>query len=117
MSFPSFTTQTLGESGGTTLQSVIRVVNQLTSNLSAIFTQLLKKTQLDSILLQNIVLQEGLNTIPHTLGRNLSGYEVVLRSGTVSYYDAQSDNRIAVAPATYLYLYASADVTVSLIVF
>ena len=56
----------------------------------------------------------GSNTIPHTLGRNLSGWLVIRQRGAATLYDTQDTNQ---TPALTLLLTASAPVVVDLKVF
>lgn len=111
ISFPPFTTTTkLADKTETSTQQVVRSFNSLITNLQTIFTALLNKVQLDSVLLQNVVLQPGLNTINHTLGRTLTGVEVVLRSAVFQHYETN-------ITINNFQMYSDVAVTVSLLVF
>jgi hypothetical protein len=115
MSLPPFTATTkLAESSTTQIPAIARAFNALVTNLQQIFTTLLGRVQLDSVLLQSVELTTGHNTIPHTLGRTLTGWSAIRQNAAASIYDAQSSNP---DPQTYLVLVASAPVTVSLEVF
>jgi hypothetical protein len=115
MSLPQFnTTLKLTENSSTTIPAVVRAFNSLVTNLQQIFTSLLKKVQLDSSILQNIQLQAGMNIIPHTLGRTLSGWEIIRLRGPALIYDNQDTGA---APGTYLYLTSSTAVSVNILVF
>ena len=117
MSLPQFTTTTkLSENTNTTVLAVIRAYNSLITNLQQIFSSLLKKTQLDSIVLTNIQLSAGINVIPHTLGRTLSGWSLVRQRGIAPLvYDEQDSTTYNTS--TYLVLNSSAAVIVDVLVF
>lgn len=66
------------------------------------------------VLLQNVKLVSGSNSINHTLGRKLQGYVVVLNSANATFYDGQATNQY---PDLTLVLIASGAATVSLYVF
>jgi hypothetical protein len=77
MSLKAFNTQYIGDDKNTTISSIVRVFNSIQSNLNDIFTYINKKVQLDSVILSGISVKSGLNTIPHTLGRSLTGYQII----------------------------------------
>lgn len=112
MTLPSFIKQTLAETGATAQQTV-RAFNAQASNLADIFTALLKRVQLDSILLQSVSLVAGSNQVPHTLGRTLTGWKLTRLRANVAVWDVQAQP----LPSTYLTLVASAPVVVDLEVF
>jgi len=113
MSFPSFTAGgKLADSSQT--KTIARTYNALVANIQAIFTNLLARGQLDSVILGGIDLALGPNTIQHTLGRTLTGWSIVRLDAAASIYDMQASNP---DPGTYLVLYASAPATISLEVF
>lgn len=115
MSLPQFTATTkLAESSATPLLAVVRAFNALVANLQQVFTSLTGKVQLDSVVLQGVPLSAGTNTIPHTLGRTLTGWTTVRMNALVVLYDAQAANP---DPSTYLVLIANAPCVVSLEVF
>lgn len=115
MSLPAFTTTSkLTDSTTTTTQQVVRVVNTLIGNLQQIFTALLQKVQLDSLIIQNVVLKPGVNTIQHTLGRNLSGWEIVRQRSQASIWDSQDS---CPNPSVNLQLNCDYGVTVDILVF
>lgn len=112
MSLPQFTQTTkLSEGSTTTRQSLIRVINALTTNLQQIFTALTKQVQLNSVVLQNISLVVGTNNVPHTLGRTLTGWKIVRQNGLALIFDRQDTNP---NPNNYLVLQSDAAVVVSL---
>lgn len=125
MSLPAFTqTNKLTDNTVTTMSSIIRAFNSLIVNLQQIFTALLKKPQLDSVILSSITLNKGLTVIPHTLNRNLTGWQIIRQSsigtfestGEASVWDAQGQGSNTNVN-TYLYLMSSNSVIVSLLVF
>lgn len=115
MSLPQFTATTkLADSSDTKVASVVRAFNTLIDNLQQIFTSLTKKVQLDSVLLPSISLSTGSNTIPHTLGRTLTGWKITRIDAAAIVYDMQTANT---DPQTYLVLFTSGPATVSIEVF
>ena len=114
MSFPNFVQSKLGESGNSTILQVIRVVNSVIGQLSTIFTYIKSKVQLDSVLLQNIPLKVGSNTVMHTLNRNWSGFQVVAWNGT---YSQIVDAKVQPNATNYITLESSVATTVTLLVF
>lgn len=115
VSFPQFTaTSLLTDAKTTTPQAIVRVVNALVTNLQQIFTSLLQRVQLDTVLMQGVVLKSGFNAVPHTLGRTLTGWSLVGINAAATIYDTQAVNP---SPGAFLYLMASAPCTVSLLVF
>jgi len=114
MALPQFLKRFLAESATTTTINIVKGFNQLNDNLDSIFQALLKKVQLDSVLLQNIPLNPGVNQISHTLGRVLTGWTVIRLSGPAVIYDMQATNP---NPGLYLILNSSIGCNVSLLVF
>ena len=111
---PQFIVQALSNTGdpNKVSEQIVRVVNNVQTQLDTILKYLTNKVQADSVLLQNISLQTGSNTITHTLGRTLTGWEIVdIQSASVIYRTKSTD------PNTYLVLNASAPAVVSLLVF
>src|SRR5580693_6773216 len=103
MSLPQFTATTkLAETASTPLLAVVRAFNALVTSLQSIFTSLLGKVQLDSVILQNVSLVSGSNTIPHTLGRTLTGWSVIRIDSLSGIFETPSPD-----PSTYLVLFAS----------
>ncbi len=95
--------------------NLLRVINNLQSNIEESMTTLLNKTQNDSTIVSNIQLTAGqVNVINHTLARNLVGWKLVRVRGQATIWDTQDDN-----PGTNLtlWLHTSADTTVDLEVF
>ena len=114
MSLPQFVKRFLAESASTTTLNVVKGFNQLNGNLDSIFQSLLKRVQLDSVVLQDIPLTAGVNQIPHGLGRTLTGWKVIRLSGAAVIYDQQATNP---NPQLYLILNSSIGCNVSLEVY
>jgi hypothetical protein len=68
----------------------------------------------NSIILKNVVLTAGSNTINHKLGRPLQGWKPTRLRSAATLYDTQDANQ---TPQLTLVLVASAPVTVDLEVF
>lgn len=66
------------------------------------------------IILNNISLENGMNTINHLLSRNLQGWIIIGQNGNGVIWDDQVNNPI---PDKTLRLVASSGVTVNLLVF
>lgn len=66
------------------------------------------------LILKNVVLASGDNTINHTLGRKLQGWIITRCRASATVYDKQDSNTF---PQLTLVLNASAGVTVDLYVF
>ncbi len=67
-----------------------------------------------SLLLKDVVLAVGDNTINHRLGRKLQGWIVIRKNATADIYDKQSTNQMQ---ELTLILHSSAIATISLEVF
>lgn len=67
-----------------------------------------------SLVLTNVALKTGSNTINHTLARRLTGWVLVRQRGAASVYDTQDSNNI---PDKTLVLVSSANISVDLLVF
>lgn len=81
---------------------------------SATLNPLLKSPIANPIILSNVSLASGQNTINHTLGQTLVGYMVILNSASATFYDGQNTNP---TPDKTLVIYASAATKVSILVF
>lgn len=81
---------------------------------AASLNPLLKSPLANPVLLSQISLASGVNTINHTLGAPLQGYIVCLNSAAVTFYDGQGSNP---NPERTLILHASGAAIVSLLVF
>lgn len=115
MSFPQFAVSQVSEAATNSISAVVRVLNSLITNLSSIFSSITSRVQLDSIVLNNVQLNEGMNVIPHTLNRTLTGWKITRINGVSNIYDLQS--MISANVGVYLYLNSSAAVQVSIEVF
>ncbi len=81
---------------------------------AAILNPFLSNPSLASVILPNVSLINGNNTINHMLGRALTGWRVIRISGSSSLYDEQDSNP---QPDLTLLLHSSAAVVVTLEVF
>ena len=115
MSLPQFTVQQVSSGNQTTTPALVRVLNSLIQNLSSIFSSLLQQVQLDSIVLSNTAVNTGINLIPHTLGRTLTGWQVIRQNAVANFYDQQTTTTYNTG--TYLVLVSSAPCVISLLVF
>lgn len=111
MSAPSFNKQTLTTKDS---KDIVRVFNKLNDNLYNIFQYNKNKPQLDSVLLQGVELSIGVNNIPHTLNRVLTGWTLTRKRGPADIYDTQDTNT---NKSVYLQLISDTIVVVDLLVF
>lgn len=86
----------------------------LQTNWASILNPIVDNPALKSIILKNISLIAGSNTINHKLGRKLQGYTLVRTRAASTIYDTQDDNQ---RPELTLLLTASAPVVVDILVF
>ena len=119
LSFPNFIIQFLGQSTVATLAGIqksvndtVRVVNELQKNLNNIFQQLLTKVQLDNVILPPITLAVGNNIVQHSLGRKLTGWQIIDMSGNFSELISYQ-----VADTNYFYIHSTTVSTVTFMVF
>lgn len=70
--------------------------------------------QSSGVILQNVSLKAGDNTIDHRLGRNLQGWQLIRVRAAATIYDKQDANQLK---ARTLVLNSSAPVVVDLFVF
>lgn len=75
---------------------------------------LLARPQNNSIILKEIALVTGANTINHKLGNKLQGWKIIRQRAAASVYDTQDTNPM---PTLTLTLVSSANVVVDLEVF
>lgn len=86
-------------------------LGKLQDNLIEFFTNFKQSAQiLDGVLLKDISLKSGANSISHKLNRQLTGYIVVKKNANVNVWDSGADTKL-------LNLQTSAATTVSLWVF
>lgn len=95
-------------------QSDISILNQLQTKWISILNPLLAIPSTQSVILNNVMLLSGSNTINHTLGRKLVGWKVIRQRAAAALHDNQDNNQM---PALTLVLVSSAPVTVDLEVF
>ncbi len=112
--FKSFSKLILSLSDVSDKENILRVINQLQTNILASLNTLTSKIQNDSEVLTNIELTIGTNIINHKLNRRLAGWKVIRQRGSANIHDAQDANK---SDRLTLHLVSSADVTVDLEVF
>jgi hypothetical protein len=66
------------------------------------------------VILKDVQLSTGNNSVNHKLGRKLQGWQICRQRAAATIYDRQDDNQ---APQLTLLLVASAPVVVDLVVF
>lgn len=97
------------------VQTEIREVNQLQTNISQLVDPIAANPLINGIILKNVVLTNGTNRVNHLLGRPLVGWFVVgINNSITSLYDAQATNP---SPAQTLILIINGNATVNLYVF
>ena len=96
------------------VQTTDRIVNQLQDNIANFVEPISDNVLLPGIILKNVALAVGSNTIQHKLGRLLQGWFIVRQRASASIYDTQDTNT---SQTTTLRLTSSAVVTVDLYVF
>jgi len=97
------------------VQTSDRNINQLQSNIIPPLNTALNNQLLNGLLLQNVALASGANSVNTTLGRNLIGWLVTRWHGSYqNIYDTQDTNK---TPSQTLQLVAAGAVTVDLWVF
>lgn len=96
------------------VQDDSRTSNQFQSNISNALTLLSRNPVVGGILLTQVQLSAGDNTVSHKLGRQLQGWLIVRQRAQAQVYDKQDANT---NPKATLTLNTSADVTLDLYVF
>lgn len=86
----------------------------LQTKWASLIDPFLSNPSLSSIILPDISLVSGSNSINHTLGRKLLGWRVIRIQGSATLYDQQGSNPM---PELTLVLVSNANVVVSLEVF
>lgn len=81
---------------------------------SSILNPVIANPSTNSLILKNVLLTTGSNTVNHLLGRTLQGWRVVRLRGPASLYDTQDSNPMQ---DLTLLLTSSADVSCDLEVF
>jgi hypothetical protein len=88
--------------------------SQAQTKWAATLNPIVSNPLVSGLILSDIKVTTGANTINHLLGRDLQGYIVILNSAAITYYDSQATNQ---RPQLTLILNASGDATISLYVF
>lgn len=115
MAFTTFKKQFLDLVNVESPPNLLRVINSLQQAVDDSLSPMVGKYQNDSNLLTNISLEAGkVNIVNHTLGRKLSGWQIIRQRSQASIWDAQDSNN---SPTLNLYLQTSANVVVDLLVF
>ena len=86
----------------------------LETQWSSQINPLLSNPSLQSIILPNVALASGTNTVSHLLGRRLQGWRIVRQRALASIYDNQDNNQM---PNLTLVLISSAPVVCDIEVF
>ena len=114
MNFPQFISQLLGESAQTTQLNIIKVVNNIQTQLVTILNYLGSKVQLNNVILTSITLPVGTTPVPHTLGKVWSGFSVIKWRGcTGTIVDASNQP----TSNTYITLTVSQACVVDILIF
>lgn len=95
-------------------QSDDQSVNMLQTSWSSAINPLLANPLSSMVILKDVVLATGSNTINHRLNRVLQGWMVIRQNAVANLYDDQDQNPLQ---NKTLILVTDADVTVNLIVF
>jgi hypothetical protein len=91
-----------------------RIIDQIQSNIAAALNPILAKAFINGQILSRLSLASGSNSVPHSLGQNVTGFVVIRQRGPASIYDTQDSNA---SPSKTLNLNSSAAVSVDLYVF
>lgn len=94
-----------------TPNDLVSAFNRFLNSISAFVNAINAKPQIDTIMLSNVQLYEGQNTVPHTLGVPATNFTVWSPQGLGWIYEYQPSN------STTLFLYATQNITVSLEVY
>jgi len=86
----------------------------LQSNWASLLDPLLDNPITKGLILENVQLVSGTNTINHKLGRKLKGWWIVRQRSAANIYDTQDTNP---TPAVNLKLTSDANVSVDILVF
>ena len=87
------------------------ISNRSQDNTDTVLRPIVNSAIIDGVLLNDIELTYGANTIEHKLGRKLLGYIVVRKNNDAVISDAQDTNKLS---SKNLILYSDTLVTVSL---
>lgn len=94
--------------------TAIRELSMLQTQWASQINPVLSNPANDSLVLKNVSLTAGSNTINTRLGRKLQGWQIVRQRGPSSIYDTQDNNQ---QPDLTLLLNSSANVSVDILVF
>lgn len=86
----------------------------LQTSWARVLNPIVAQPQNNAVILKDVNLVTGTNTINHKLGRELQGWQVIQQSGRSDIYDLQRVNKI---PDLTLVLVASSGITVDLMCF
>lgn len=89
-------------------------LDALANKWAAILNPVIANPSIQSLILKNIVLTPGSNTINHLLGRELVGWRIIRVNRAVTFFDSQDSNP---HPDLTLILTPSGPVTASIEVF
>jgi hypothetical protein len=102
------------------VQTTDRLINELQSNILSSLNNLQAQINAQAlpfnggVILKGVALLVGLNTIPTTLAKKLTGWSIIRQRAQSSIWDSQDINP---TPSTTLILNSSAAVNVDLFVF
>jgi len=88
--------------------------NDADNKWASILNPIVANPIVNSLILKDVVLAAGDNTINHRLGRKLQGYLIVGINAAATIYDKQSTNQM---PQLTLVLNSSAPATAQILVF
>lgn len=97
-----------------TLKTEDQDLSLMQSKWKSILDPIISNPANNSLVLSNLTLISGDNTINHLLGRKLQGWIVIGNSAATTFYDKQSSNQ---QPQLTLALHTSGACVVSLLVF
>lgn len=100
--------------GYKTVESETAELNKIQDYVAAAIESLSSSEILDGLMLKNVQLVSGLNTISHKLGRPLLGWLVVRKRANIDIWDSQDTNSQA---SKTLNLQSSGTVSIDLYVF
>lgn len=96
------------------VQTNDRILSQIQDFMGSAIADLQKVPTNDSVILNNVSLSVGSNTISHALGRKLLGWVIVRQRGYAMFYDTQDSNLI---PDKTLQLVSDTAVVVDILCF
>lgn len=96
------------------LKSELQELGMMQTQWASVLNPIVANPSLNSIILKNIALIAGANSVPHKLGRKLQGWRLIRLRAAASVHDTQDSNQM---PQLTLDLVSSAPVTVDIEVF